>query len=34
MTPAGASRLSYSQQIAERLQLLSDVAAANRLVQR
>ena len=34
MTPAEPYRLSYSRQIVERLQLLSDVAAANRLLRR
>jgi hypothetical protein len=33
MTPAGPFRLSYSQQIADRLELLSDLAAANRRLQ-
>jgi hypothetical protein len=34
MTPTGPYQISYSERIAERLQLLSDVAAGNRLLQR
>jgi hypothetical protein len=33
MTAAGPYQISYSERIAERLQLLSDIAAANRLLQ-